>query len=66
MTKRDVERVVLTVLTAIPSSSAHDVILRVKEKDHISDAEARDALWRLLDRDEVRLTRDLKLQEARR
>ena len=58
----DIERLLLAFLQSnADPASAQELIEAIKRQDNIPDADIRQALWRLIDRHEVELTRERKL-----
>jgi len=67
MTRAGLERKVLALLDATGGSfQPDDLVARVSRAQHVTESDVRAALWRLIDRKDVRLTVDLKLASAPR
>ncbi|MDE3155477.1 MAG: hypothetical protein KGN76_10270 [Acidobacteriota bacterium] len=67
MTRAGLERRVRALLdTTGRAFRPEDLVAQVSRAQHVTEAEVRAALWRLLDRKDVRLTADLKLAGPRR
>ncbi len=76
MTREGLERTVLALLDktgtagkadrAGRSFQPDDLVARVARAQRVGEADVRAALWRLIDRKDIRLTVDLELASARR
>lgn len=63
MTTQAVDRIVLNTVRRAGRTTASDLFSTTRQK-HVPETEARQSVWRLIDRRVLRLTPDRKLQIA--